>query len=218
MIGNGVYDLAEAALFTGLRRARARQWFEGRSDDPIPDPVFRSDYELANGIRSISFLDLVELFVGGRLREHGISLPFLRRVHGELQVKWRTKHPFSRKEIRTDGKRIFAYDLDEFEQGQVHDVRTGQMVFTRIVLPTLKKIEYDRATNLAMRWRLAPLVVLDPTVCFGKPIIEPIGITTHVLAASYYANGQNAKAVASWFEIKEIHVRAAVEYEAGRET
>jgi hypothetical protein len=40
-----------------------------------------------------------------------------------------------------------------------------------------------------------------------------VGITTHVLAASYFAHGQYAKAVANWYEIEEEHVTAALEFE-----
>ena len=44
--------------------------------------------------------------------------------------------------------------------------------------------------------------------------MEPAGITTHVLAASCFANGQDARAVADWYEIEEAHVRAAVAFES----
>jgi uncharacterized protein (DUF433 family) len=80
-------------------------------------------------------------------------------------------------------------------------------------LPTLERIDYDLASKLATKWHLSPLVVLDPRVCFGQPIVEPVGITTYVLAAFYIANGRNAKTVVNWYEIEEEHVMAAVEFE-----
>ena len=81
ILGNGVYDLAEAAKLTGLRRARVKEWFQGRDAGPGAKPVFRSDYAAIDGDLAISFLDLVELFIAGQLREHGVSLQCIRRIH-----------------------------------------------------------------------------------------------------------------------------------------
>jgi uncharacterized protein (DUF433 family) len=204
ILGNGVYDLAEAAKLTGLRRARVKEWFQGRDARPDAKPVFRSDYAAINGDLAISFLDLVELFIAGQLREHGVSLQCIRRIHSQLKAQWKTKHPFGRKEIRTDGKRLFACELDEHER---------QNVFDTVLLPFLKKIDYDQATRLARRWSITPLVVIDPGISFGKPIIEPAGITTGVLAAAYRANDRDAALVARWYDVEEEHVLAAVEFE-----
>ena len=89
----------------------------------------------------------------------------------------------------------------------------GQRVFTDILRPFLKRIDYDQATGLAKRWHIANLVVIDPTICLGKPIIEGIGITTAILAAAYEANDQNAELVADWYKVHSKHVIAAVDFE-----
>jgi hypothetical protein len=39
------------------------------------------DYEPVGGDYALSFHDLIDLFVAGQLREHGVSLPRLRRVY-----------------------------------------------------------------------------------------------------------------------------------------
>jgi uncharacterized protein (DUF433 family) len=213
VLGHGVYDLGEATQLTGLKRARVREWFWRRVSDPVPRLKFDGDYAGVAEDQSISFLELVEVFVAGQLREHGVSLRSLRRAHAKLQNDWETRHPFSRKEIRTDGQKVLLRALDEPERRIVCEAITRGQVFESIIRPTLKKIEYDPASNLATKWHLSPLVALNPRVCFGQPIVEPIGITTYVLAASYLANGRNAKRVANWYEIEEKHVLAAVEYE-----
>ncbi len=74
-------------------------------------------------------------------------------------------------------------------------------------------IDYDRATILARRWRIASMVVIDPTICFGKPIVEPIGIATTLLASAYRANQEDADLVADWYGVHSSHVLAAVEFE-----
>jgi uncharacterized protein (DUF433 family) len=213
VLENGVYEIDEAARLTGLKRARVKSWFLGRISDPTPRPVFQSDYEGTGGTHAISFLDLVEVFVAGQLRGHGVSLQYIRRAHKKLKLDWQTNHPFSKQQIRTNGKEIFASWQDDPEWETIYEVITRNRVFESIILPTLQKIDYDPRSFLAVKWHLSDSVVLNPRVCFGKPIVEAVGITTHVLAASYVANAHNAKAVAEWFSIEEKDVIAAVEFE-----
>jgi uncharacterized protein (DUF433 family) len=90
---------------------------------------------------------------------------------------------------------------------------TNQPYFEQIIMPFLRRIDYDEATDLATRWHIEKMVVVDPAFCFGKPIVEAVGITTHVLASSYFASNGDARAVARWFEVEEAHVNAAVDFE-----
>jgi uncharacterized protein (DUF433 family) len=213
MLGNGIYNLSEAARLTGLRPQRVREWFRGRTATAAT-PVFSGDYRLVAGHLAISFHDLVEVFIAGQLRDKGVSLQFIRRVHSQLKDRWETDHPFCRVELRTNGKRIFSCQFDGDGRGDVVDVRTGQKVFDTVLVPFLKKLDYDEATRLACRWAIAPLVVLDPAVGFGKPVAEKFGVSTRVLAAAFEANGRDAAIVAAMFGVDQPHVRAAVAFEA----
>ena len=85
ILGHGIYNLPEAARLTRLRTSRVREWFTGRSLDQERKPVFKSDYDSVSGDRAISFLDLVELFIAGQLREQGVSLQSLRKVRGSFR-------------------------------------------------------------------------------------------------------------------------------------
>ena len=67
---------------------------------------------------------------------------------------------------------------------------------------------------MARRWSIADMVVLDPAISLGKPIVEGVGIATAILAAAYHANGQDVDLVADWFNVHSKHVLAAVEFEA----
>jgi len=213
MLGNGVYNLTEASRLTGLKRSRVREWFRGRASDPFPRPVFQSDYEVVNGEFAISFLDLIEVFIAGQLREHGVSLQYIRRAHERLRADWGTKHPFSRRDIRTDGKKLFVCALDEGDQEGVYEVLSRNRVFESIILPVLERIDYDQATALARKWHLTSLVVINPAISFGKPIIEAAALSTKILASAFYANGQDAKVVARWYNTLPEYVEAAVEFE-----
>lgn len=212
-IGRGVYSVPEAARLTGLRAQRAREWFLGRPGGRARKPVFRGDYPSVLGDHAVSFHDLVELFVAGQLRDHGVSLQSLRQVHGRLRDDLKTRHPFCRSEVLSDGKRVFTLGLDERGRHEMIEVLTGQRVFAQVLLPFLKRIAYDEATRLARRWAVADMVVIDPGICLGKPVVEPVGIATTILASAYDANGRDADAVAAWYGVHPSHVLAAVGFE-----
>ncbi len=213
ILGHGVYSLPEAARLTHLNRRRVREWFHGRPQEQARKPVFRSDYQSVGGDRAISFLDLIELKVAGQLRDRGVSLQSLRKVHKQLQTDLKARHPFCRKEVLTDGKRVFTLGLDDEYMAEMVEVLSHQRVFADILLPFLKRIDYDEATRLARRWCIDEMVVIDPAICLGKPIIGEVGIATSILADAYVANNNDAELVADWFKIHSKHVIAAADFE-----
>ena len=175
--------------------------------------VFQSDFPSRGGDRAISFHDLVELFIAGQLRDHGVSLQTLRKVYKKLQADLGTRHPFCRREIMTGDGQVFLFGLDPRGMAEMIEILTRQRVFPDILLPFLRRMDYDEATEMARRWCIADLVVIDPAICLGKPIIDGVGITTAVLAASYEANDHDAERVADWFKVHAKHVIAAVDFE-----
>jgi uncharacterized protein (DUF433 family) len=210
ILGHGVYSFREASSFTKLKVARIREWFRIRGDR---HPVFTSRYGEPEGEYAISFLDLVDVFVAGQLRTHGVSLQTLRKVHKKLMADLDTDHPFSRKELLTDGKIVYVSDLTPRGKEEIREALSGQGVFREIILPFLRRIDYDQATSLALRWHIADHIVLDPTICFGQPIVEDAGIPTYILSAAFHANDANVKKVAAWYNVTPSQVKAAVDFE-----
>jgi len=213
ILGRGIYSLPEAARLTGLKPQRVREWFRGRIKTRIGGPVFRSDYPSVGGDRAVSFHDLIELYVAGQLRDAGVSLQSLRKVHKRLQSDLDTRHPFCRRELLTKDGRVFTLGLDDQGRDEMVEALTHQKVFADILLPFLTRIDYNEATAMAQRWCISDLVVVDPTICLGKPIVADVGIATAVLSASYEANDRDAELVADWFGVHAKHVIAAVEFE-----
>jgi uncharacterized protein (DUF433 family) len=214
-LGHGLYTFAEAAKLTGLRLSRIREWFRGRKAEGKRKPVFRGDYAPVDGDYAISFYDLVDVYVAGQLREHGVSLQTVRRVYERMASDLDTPHPFCRRELLTDGKTIFMRNTEEVAAPCLAEVLTGQGVFPEIILPFLKRIDYDKVRLLALRWHIADAIVIDPTICFGKPIVAAVGIPTAILAAAYHANNADAELVGEWYNVHPDHVRAAVAFEDG---
>jgi uncharacterized protein (DUF433 family) len=137
----------------------------------------------------------------------------LRKVRGRLQKDLGTPHPFCRREVLSDGKRVFTLGLDPDGEREMIEVLTRQRVFVDVLLPFLKRIDYDSVTKLASKWSIADKVVVDPTICLGKPIVEEVGVRTTILANSYEANDRDAELVAEWYGLLPTHVLAAVDFE-----
>jgi len=176
--------------------------------------MFTGDYEPIEGDFAVSFYDLVDVYVAGQLRDHGVSLQTLRKVYARMRDDLNTDHPFCRRELLSDGRIVFMRAVDAAGKEQLTEVLTRQGVFPKIILPFLKTIDYDSVRLLAARWHIADLVVVDPTICFGTPIVEATGIPTHILAAAYQANGQKADFVAQWYNVNPKDVVAAVKFES----
>ena len=212
VLGRGVYTVAEAARLTKLRGRRVREWFRGRqSPNRIFRPVFQSDYPVLDQEFAISFLDLIELNIAGKLRER-VSLAILRKSYHHLRREF-GDHPFCRRQVYVGGKQIFTTGLDDAESDGFLEAMTDQLYFETVIRPFLTRIDYDDATKQAARWNIADLVVVDPRFRFGKPVVEQTGISTTVLSRSYHANGADADRVAKWFAVEPRHVMAAVAFE-----
>jgi uncharacterized protein (DUF433 family) len=214
LLGNGVYSFADAAKLTRLRVQRVREWFRGRTDGSRR-PIFQSDYRDLCEDDLVSFLDLVEVFIAGQLRDRGVALQTVRKVHRALARELEVRHPFCRRELYTSGRRIFTHGLDESGRVEITDVLTKQKVFPTVIQPFLRSLDYDSATAMARRWRIAPRVVVNPEICFGQPIVEAVGIPTSVLFRAFRANAEQADTVADWFGVSRDDVVAAAEFERG---
>lgn len=214
VLGRGVYSLTEAARLTHLRPGRVRAWFR-TLENRAGAGVFQSDYPSVGDDRAISFLDLIEVYIAGRLREADppVSLQHIRKVHEKLSGETGNAHPFCEKEIYHNRGRIFTRPLNDVS-GPVIEPLTNQSYINSVIMPFLQRIEYDHITNLAKLWNIAEGVVVDPSRSFGKPIVSEVGIATRVLAAAYEANGRDATRIADWYEIKPEHVIAAVRFES----
>ena len=88
-----------------------------------------------------------------------------------------------------------------------------QRVFVRLLLPFLKKIDYDSVTKLAAEWSISDKIAIDPRICLGKPIVEEVCIRTAILSSAYKANDKDLELVAEWYGVLPAHVLAAVEFE-----
>lgn len=213
ILGNGVYTFGEAARLTMLPTQRVRAWFTGWPRRL--GPALHTDYAAMKTHRKlISFLDLVEVLVAGKLRDRGVSLLAIRKAHLHLSTQLNTEHPFSHSELLTDGHAVFARTANEENDPQLVDLLRNQLAFDAILRPYLDRIEWDEGTHLARLWNIGKGVVIDPTIRFGKPIVLDCAMPTAVLAAAYQANRGDTNLVADWYGVNPNQVELAVSFEA----
>lgn len=102
------------------------------------------------------------------------------------------------------------------DEARLLDVRGRQFVFESIIRPSLiEGIEYGDDAQ-ALRWypvAKRKVIVLDPAVQFGQPIIASAGVPTDALAAAFAAEGADAQRVARIYRVTPGAVHAAVGFE-----
>jgi uncharacterized protein (DUF433 family) len=222
LLGIGLYIPAEAARLLRVPLTTLRRWLVGYSY-PVARGARRAALPVVAGgrgidpdLRTVTFLDLVELLVVKGFRKEGIPLRHIRIAAEEARDIFQTDHPLATHRLETDGRHIFARIQDEWSLfGLVSLSERGQWVFAEAVEGYLRQIDYDLETQLAIRWWPAgrdSSVVIDPKIAFGAPHIAETGVPTTALYEPIAA-GDDPEVVARWFGLDPEQVEAAVRYE-----
>lgn len=225
LIGTGIYPLSRAARLVGAELRSVRRWLKGYSwkygdGQKVSGPLWRLQYtddEEIGDEQVLGFQDLLELRTVARFIEQGVSLQVIRAT---IDVARETlgDYPLHSRRFVTDGKKIFLEAVERAgEDPKLLDLRHQQFAMDAVIRPSLLEgIEYG-ADASALRWFPMPkkrLVVLDPQMQFGEPIVAEGGVPTDTLAAAYKAEGENVERVARLYRIKPQEVKAAVAFEA----
>lgn len=205
-LGVGLYSVPEAARLVKLSSGQIRRWI-----DPQKGVVQRA---LFSEERTITFSELMELHFVRMFREEGVSLQTIRRAAKTAAHQFQCPYPFTVHRFDTDGRTIFATLLQaEQKDSLIEDLKRGQYVFETIIRPFFKKLEYHQDDAIRF-WPLSQTgrVVLDPQRHFGKPIDAPTGVPTETLYLATKA-GDEPSTVATWFNVPDAAVTAAVTFE-----
>jgi len=217
----GVYSVPEASRLVRMPRGWVKRMvrgyaFRGRKGQPSASPpLFRGTHEDVGGVINLSFLDLIELLFVRDFREHGVSMPIIRRAAVVAAEMFKDlDHPFCLKRFATDGKYIFGTAATEEGDEHMIDLVHRQHVFSQVMEPFLKQLEYSEAGEL-LRWfpmgKGTP-VVLDPRLSFGAPVVEKFSVPTSILYGAFKA-GEKDEDIATWYEMPLPSVQAAIAFE-----
>ena len=208
------YSFREVALSIGVPTSTVRAWCVGQSN-------FRSLLHLP-GNDALSFFNLIEMQVIAELRrEHKVSMSRVRAALEFLAEHVPVRHPLVEKDIMvTPNQRVYIvhdgryvdissggqWPLDSVVRSLLRRVTRGRKgilsFFPRVAVPKRVSIEADD---------YAPIVV-DPEVCFGRPVIAGTSVPTDVIA-DRRRGGDSVKRIAEDYDLSEDKIAAALAFE-----
>ncbi|MEX0970821.1 MAG: hypothetical protein WD046_10300 [Paracoccaceae bacterium] len=210
IFGEGIYTPREAARLIGSTAQEIIRWTRGSGPK---EPLWRGHYQFLDDTTEISFIDMIELRVVRALRLRGVSLQSIRYAIALAENQFGISRPLSTIQFKTDGAEIL---MDATEQdGELVSLspkRPGQKAFARIIDQSVSGLEFDG--DRVARWRpnSMPTVIIDPERAFGDPILDSIGISTHILFREV-KRSHSISYVSRLYEIDAKLVRHAVKFE-----
>jgi len=188
------YSITEASRYLSIPPATLRSWVAGRKYPTGSGPKFFSPIiQLPEDVRAgLSFVNLVEAHVLDAIRRHHqVPLTKIREAIHYLRKHFSSKHPLAEQRFQTDGIDLF---IDKFGQ-LINVTQSGQLALRELLKAHLHRVEHD-ATGTVVR--LYPftrkcdlhepkVVVIDPHISYGRPVLVGTGIPTAVVAERYKA-------------------------------
>lgn len=170
----------------------------------------------------MSFTNLIETHVLDAIRrQHQIPLDKIRLAMKYLQDQFGSEHPLADHRLETDGLDLFVREYGRL----INITQSGQMAIREFLEGYLKRIERNSVGEAV---RLYPftrkrtideprLIVIDPSVSFGRPVLAGTGVPTSAIAERYKA-GESVPQLANDYgrsaeEIEEA-IRCELQLEA----
>jgi uncharacterized protein (DUF433 family) len=215
-LGQGIYTLPDAALILGLPTVKLRRWLQGINRKKCGKNaqsfgIVEGGYWGDGRDTGMNFYAMIELYVLGQLREHGMSMQKIRKAHTELKRYFQTNYPFATAELLTQDGHLYTVLND----AQLLELDAqGQSAFNKILNPFCKKIEFDQQAGFATSfWPLGKeyKIVVDPAHAFGQPRIDGTNILAEVIADLVSA-GESPEYVAKLYNIEPEDVNDCMRY------
>ncbi len=216
------YSIRDASHYLRIPTATLRSWAVGRSYPTGSGPKkFHPLIHLAQQPREsrlLSFTNLVEAHVLAAVRRfHRIPLPKVRRALHYVSREFSMKHPFAHMDFETDGLDLFISEYGRL----INASSNGQVAIRELIQAHLQRIERDEQGVAA---RLFPftrtgrsleqprLIVIDPRISFGRPVLVDTGIPTEVLVSRFLA-GDTPEELSEDYSCERLAIDEAIRCE-----
>lgn len=213
------YRIPEAARYLGIPASTVRWWTLGQryrtaADLKMSKPVIEVPQHRPP---LLSFINLVELHVLDGIRHrYQIALPVVRTAVGYVVKQFSSRHPLAQEQFETDGVHLL---ISKF--GTLIDAsQRGQLAMAEVLREHLQRIERDEE-GLAIRLypftryrhvRNPKLILIDPRIAFGRPVLAGTGIATSTVAERYKA-GESIAELADDYDRRPEEIEEAVRCE-----
>jgi len=219
------YSVVEAAHHLRMPQQTLRSWVVGRlypvaGQSKRSRPLIHLDDPKK---QYLSFINLVEAHVLAAIRRrHDVKLPKVRNALDYVRRQFRVERPLINQTFQTDGLDLFVERYGEL----INASREGQRVMKEIIGVYLKRIEWD-AKGLPIKLypftrdtqsEAAPasdprVIVMNPTISFGRPVIAGTGIPVSSIYERYKA-GDSVAELAQDFRLEISAIEEAIRCEA----
>ncbi|MDE0152440.1 MAG: DUF433 domain-containing protein [Gammaproteobacteria bacterium] len=210
------YTTLEVAHYLAVPPATVRYWALGR-DRYVPLIVTPK-----HSPALLSFLNLAELHILASIRRvHAVKMPSIRKAIRFLKKRAQSpvdrKYPLLSRDLDTDGVDLFIEEYGSL----INISKSGQMAMREIIGAALSRIERDpegipvklypftRADDI----KNAPaMIVIDPNLSAGRPVIVGTGLAVQLIAERYKA-GESINDLAQDYERSHEEIEEAVRCE-----
>jgi len=216
----GAYTAKEAAHYLHVPLSTLRAWAFGQSQGN--DHHFKPVITLPEKEdRLLSFYNLVEIHVLEAMRrQHEIPLPKVRTGLEYVKRDLGEPRPLLRQDFLTDGYDLFVKKAELL----VNVSRAGQLAMRETVEKFLQRIDRDPK---GIPIRLYPftrqagaeeerIVVIDPEVAFGRPVLVGTGVPTANVFDRFLA-GESSSDLARDFHVDIALIEEAIRCEQVRQ-
>jgi uncharacterized protein (DUF433 family) len=202
------YGIVEAARYLRIPYQTLRYWLTGFAR---VKPIIRMA-----GENRLSFMNLLECHVlAGMRRDYNLRLPNVRSALTNLARHSPSSHPLVDQPLETDGVDLFIRKIGRLENLSKH----SQLEISEFLEIHLRRIEKDTAGLFRFfpfvmeRSPSEPkLILIDPRVGFGKPVIAGTGISTGIIAARFNARESMDELAQEYGRTKE-EIEEAIRWE-----
>jgi uncharacterized protein (DUF433 family) len=212
------YSFREIALAIGMPESTVRAWCLGQTNfmSVIAPPPEWEEYH------ALSFFNLIEMQVIAELRrQHKVPMKRVRTALQWLTDNVPVPHPLVEKELAvTPNQQVYIV-----HQGRRIDISAGgQWPLDTVIRNLLTRVHRSRKGIVAFFPRVpapkaariaeeeyAPILV-NPEICFGRPVIAGTGIPTDVIA-DRRRGGDSVRKMAEDYDISEEKIIAALRFE-----
>jgi uncharacterized protein (DUF433 family) len=188
------YGLTEASRYLSIPSATLRSWVAGRKYPTESGPrFFKPIIQLPEDVRAgLSFVNLVEAHVLDAIRRHHqVPLGKIRQAIHYLQKHFSSTHPLAEQRFQTDGIDLF---VEKFGQ-LINVTQSGQMALRELLKAYLHRVERDASGTAVKLYPFTrkrdlsepKVVVIDPRISYGRPVLVGTGIPTAIVAERYKA-------------------------------
>jgi uncharacterized protein (DUF433 family) len=219
------YSTAEAARYLHMPEETLRSWIIGRwypaaGQSKRSKALIRPDDPRR---KYLSFINLVEAHILAAIRRrHGVSLAKIRPALDYARHEFTTERPLIDHRFQTDGLDLFVERYGDL----INASRQGQKAMKEIIGVYLKRIERDadglpiklypftRDTESDTVPKSDPrVIVMNPAVSFGRPVIAGTGIPAQSVYERYKA-GDSVGDLARDFRLDAGTIEEAIRCEA----